>query len=131
MFPKKGNIVPRAAVHRQDKDGYAHAIAAALTAELGHSRQAVKTVMRWTHVNERTAKNWFSGKRGPRGEHLLALVEHSDEIFEVVLRLAGRDEVIAAKLLADARAALEIMLTRLDDFTRAGVPSSISRGRAR
>lgn len=118
MFPKKGNIVPRAGGHRVHKADYAGAIAAGLRAELGQSHQAVKTVMRWTHVNERTAKNWFAGRRGPRGEHLLGLIRHSDEILGVVLRLSDREQIIAAKLLLDARDVLREMLAKLDSLTK-------------
>src|SRR5450759_2943840 len=87
----------------KDKIKYPEAIAAALRAELGDSHRAVKSVMRWTGVNERTAKNWLAGRRGPRGEHLLALMRHSNVVLEIVLQLAGREQIIAGKALFDAR----------------------------
>jgi hypothetical protein len=72
--------------------------------------------MRWTGANERTVKNWLAGRRGPRGEHLLALMRHSNGALEIVLQLAGRDDLIAAKMLLDARNALAEMLARIDSW---------------
>jgi hypothetical protein len=63
-------------------------IAAALRRDLGSTHQAIKTVMRWTGASERTVKNWFAARSGPSGEHLVALIHHSDEVFERNLLLA-------------------------------------------
>ena len=102
--------------HRERKMqmNYQSAIAAALIIELGNSHRAVKTVMRWTGANERTVKNWFAGRRGPRGEHLLSLVRHSSAVLEAVLRLAGREQLIAGKMLLDVRSTLLKMLASID-----------------
>ncbi|MGC1778438.1 MAG: hypothetical protein WBB34_10860 [Xanthobacteraceae bacterium] len=116
MFPKKGNYFPNGAGGRKGNINYPAAIAAALRAELGDSHQAVKTVMRWTGANERTVKNWFAGRRGPRGEHLLDIIRHSNGALEIVLRLAGREQIIAAKMLLDARSIIAEMLTRIDSW---------------
>jgi hypothetical protein len=116
MFPKKGNYFPNGAGAGRRKVSYPAAIAAALRAELGNSHQAVKTVMRWTGANERTVKNWFAGRRGPRGEHLLALIRFSNGALEIVLQLAGREDLIAAKMLLDARNTLAEMLARIDSW---------------
>src|SRR6478672_9397027 len=117
MFPKKGNYFPNGIGGGKGGVGYPAAIATALRTELGNSHQAVKTVMRWTAANERTVKNWFAGRRGPRGEHLLALMRHSNAVLEVVLQLAGREQVIAAKMLLDARNVLANMLVQIDAWT--------------
>lgn len=106
MLPKKGKIVPGDNGQGQDKADYAMMIAKALREQLGTSHQGTKTVMRWTGASERTVKNWFSGANGPRGEHMIALVRHSDEILDVFLRMAGRRNIIAATKLADARTKL-------------------------
>lgn len=45
--------------------------------------------MHWTGATERTVKYWFSGERGPSGDHLIALARHSDAVLYVVA-LAGR-----------------------------------------
>ena len=110
MFPKTGNYFPNGGGSGRASVSYPVAIAAALKSELGNSHRAVKTVMRWTGANERTVKNWFAGKRGPRGEHLIGLIRHSNGVLESVLRLAGREQIVAAKLVLDARTILAIML---------------------
>jgi pyocin large subunit-like protein len=116
MFPKKGNYFPNGPRAGNGKLSYPVAIAAALRTELGNSHQAVKTVMRWTGANERTVKNWFAGRRGPRGEHLMALIRHSNGALEIVLQLSGREDLIAAKTLLDARNTLAEMLARIDSW---------------
>lgn len=98
-FPKEGKVFPRAI----EEAAYAFAIAGALRSGVGDTHQAVKTVARWTGANERTVKNWLSGACGPSGAHLLRLIQSSDEVLEVVLRVAGREQVIAANKLAIAR----------------------------
>jgi hypothetical protein len=99
---------------------YPEAVAAALRVELGDSHRAVKSVMRWTGASERTVKNWLAGTRGPRGEHLVALIRHSNGVLEIVLRLAGREQIIAGKALFDARNVLADMLAQIDSWMNAG-----------
>jgi hypothetical protein len=82
-------------------------IAAALHRELEGTHRAVKTTMRWTGASERTAKNWIAGSHGPSGEHLIALMRHSDEVLIGLLTLAGRDEAIVALRLVEMRDRLE------------------------
>nr|WP_253441713.1 hypothetical protein [Pseudomonas nitroreducens] len=83
MFTKTGNIF-------LNSDQYAYQIAQALRTELGASHQATKTLMRWTNAAERTAKNWLAGSSGPRGEHLVAIVMHSDAALDAFLSMAKR-----------------------------------------
>src|SRR5262245_65186330 len=71
MFPKKGKGFPGTGGTRGELD-YAASVATALRSELGDSHRAIKTVMRWTGATDRTAKNWVTGIRGPRGEHLIS-----------------------------------------------------------
>ena len=59
----------------------------ALREEPGDTHRAIKRAMRWTGASERTVKYWFAGERGPRGDHLIALVRNSDA---ALLVLAGR-----------------------------------------
>jgi hypothetical protein len=75
--------------------------------ELGSSHHAHKTLMRWTGANERTAKNWLSGSNGPSGEHLLALMRNSDQVFECVLRLSRRNVVLSSQRLAEVQSSLQ------------------------
>ncbi len=62
--------------------------------ELKGTRRAIKTVAKWTGASERTAKNWLSGRRGPNGPHLIALLAKSDALLEQILVLAGRAPVL-------------------------------------
>lgn len=84
--PKKGTTVHLNA----DQVAYRKAIAAALRAELGQTHQAVKTAMRWTGASERTVKYWLSGERGPSGDHLIVLAQHSDSVLLTTLAMAKR-----------------------------------------
>src|SRR5262249_61825552 len=102
MFPKKGKGFPGTGGTRGEHD-YAASIATALRGELGDSHQAIKTVMRWTGATDRTAKNWVTGIRGPTGEHLISLARHSDAVFEVIIRAAGRGTLLLAFGVIDAR----------------------------
>jgi hypothetical protein len=93
MRIKMGTIVPKmgTTVHlAADQARYRRAIADALRRELGPTHQAIKTAMRWTGASERTAKYWLSGERGPRGEHLILLAQHSDAVLMTILTMAER-----------------------------------------
>jgi hypothetical protein len=103
MFPKKGKVFPTGDGTAPRRLAYAAAIAEALRGGQGDSHQAIKAVMSWTGANKRTVKNWFAGTNGPSGEHLIALIHNSDLVFEVLLRLAGRERSVAAVKLIDAR----------------------------
>ena len=93
MRVKMGTVVPKkgTTVHLEaDQARYRKAIAAALRAELGQTHQAVKTAMRWTGASERTVKYWLSSERGPSGEHLIVLAQHSDAVLLTILAMAHR-----------------------------------------
>ena len=89
---------------------YAKEIAHALHRAYGGTHAAVKTVAALTGANERAVKNWFQAQNGPNGRHLVELVRHSDEALDAFLHMAGRESVLAAKRLVDARNKLEEML---------------------
>jgi hypothetical protein len=114
MIPKTGKNFPNGPRTGGGKINYPAEIATALRAELGDSHRAVTAVMRWTGANERTVKNWLAGRRGPRGEHLIQLIRHSDKVLETVLYAAGREQIIAAKTLVDTREFLAKMLQQID-----------------
>ena len=93
MRIKMGTSVPKmgTTVHLgADQAAYRKAISDTLRRELGHTHQAIKTVMRWTGASERTAKYWLSGERGPSGEHLIRLAQHSDAVLITILTMAER-----------------------------------------
>ncbi len=114
MFPKKGNVFPNADGKVRLEVSYRQTIAAALHRELGDTHRAVKTTMRWTGASERTAKNWIAGSHGPSGEHLIALMRHSDEVLIGLLTLAGRGEAIVALRLVEMRDRLEEIRQLID-----------------
>ncbi|MGA8136840.1 MAG: hypothetical protein WCA48_22190 [Pseudomonas gingeri] len=109
MFPKKGSFL-------LDSRQYAQGIAQALHAELGSTHQAVKTLMKWTDASEKTVKNWLGGVNGPRGEHLIALVQHSDVILNVVLLMAQRRSAMVSTALPALRRSLMETLAVVDAY---------------
>ena len=95
---------------------YAAVIAETLRETFGGTRRSVKTVMAYTGAGERTVKDWFDGKNGPNGENLVELVRHSDAVLEALLLMAGREDILAGKLLIDARDKLGEMLEIIDQL---------------
>ncbi len=114
MFPKMGKTFPDDDERKVDRIKYQMAIAAALKRELGGSHRAIKIVMRWTGVSERTAKNWLAGSHGPAGEHLVELMRNSNEVLAAVLSLAGRGELKIGAGLHETRETLLQLLQVLD-----------------
>ena len=122
-FPKKGKFFPNrdGNADRGEADrerGFAAVIASALNRSLGPTRAGAKTVASWTGANERTVKNWFSGRYGPSGEHLVALARHSDEVLGAFLAMADREDLlVATKLVAAEQAITELLIAvrRLSD----------------
>ena len=114
MLPKKGKKLHGGGLGGGPGLDFGGVIAAALRTELGSSHQTVKTVMRWTGASERTVKHWFAGTHGPRGEHLVALTRHSDEVFGAFLLMAGRGPVILAAKLAELRLKLLEVVEHID-----------------
>jgi hypothetical protein len=103
-------------------ESYPETVAHALQRQLGGTHQAVKTVMRWTGAGERTVKNWFAGSSGPSGQHLAALVRHSDEVFAAFLALGGRQQVAVAIKLVDVRNRVATVLEEIELLVQAEEP---------
>ncbi len=99
-----------------DGDAFARAISLALRAEYGDTHGAVKIVARLTGANLRSVRNWLEGKNAPNGRSLVALCRHSDRVFETVLRLSGRERLLKAKKLIDARQKLREIVSLLDQM---------------
>jgi hypothetical protein len=70
--------------------------------------------MKWTGANERTVKNWLTGRYGPNGEHLIQIFRYSNSVLDAFLRLAGREQTIAQEGLVTLREALAKALTQID-----------------
>ncbi|WP_374310378.1 hypothetical protein [Methylocella sp.] len=94
MLPKKGRSFPSGTGEPGNLRRYADVISLALKAELGGSRRTIKTVQRWTNASERTVKNWMSGCCGPDGDHLVALLAHSNTVLQMVLIASGRFDLV-------------------------------------
>ncbi len=114
--PVSGKTFPRASGRVAASYGseFRAVIAETLRDTFGGTRMSVKTVMAYTGAGERTVKNWFEGKNGPNGENLVELVRHSDEVLEALLLMAGREDILAGKLLVDGRDKLIEMLEIID-----------------
>ncbi len=116
--PGSGKTFPRSSgtVEKSDDYDFTAVIADTLREAFGRSGRSIKTVMAYTGAGQRAVKNWFEGKNGPNGENLVRLVRHSDEVLEALLLMAGRENILAGKLLVDARDKLVEMLEIIDQL---------------
>lgn len=116
MLPNTGTILPGRGATITEQD-YASLIRQALRDELGGSRAAAKSIMRWTGASNRTARNWLNGAASPSGYHLVCLARESNAVLAAMLSLSGRPELalsadIHAVEVALARAARAIAILR-------------------
>ena len=125
-FPKRGKTFPGGpGTHGTEQiqeigsnpHRYIAAVAAALRESLGDTRAGVKTVVAWTGTNERAVKNWFGGRNGPSGHHLIGLIRHSDDVLFALLRLADRQNLMLAQKIFAARATLVELLRLIDELS--------------
>ena len=114
MFPKMGKTFPKDEADHVSRYEYSEAISAALVRELGNSHRAIKTLMKWTGANERTAKNWLSGANGPSGQHLVEMLKHSDQLVFTIAELTGRQELGIVVYLCTLKLVLGRLTTSLD-----------------
>ena len=107
-FPKKGKSFPKRGRDRGsdfnlDDRAFAGRIAMALKAELKDRNSRAKLVAGWTGANERTVKNWISGRYAPCGRHLVVLAQHSDQVLSAILSMADRQDLLLARRAEDIR----------------------------
>jgi hypothetical protein len=107
-FPKKGKSFPKRGRDGRsdfslDDHAFAMKIASALTSELKNRNSRAKLVAGWTGANERTVKNWISGRYAPCGRHLVVLAQHSDEVLNAILLMADRQDLLLARRVGDLR----------------------------
>ena len=86
-----------------DDHAFAMKIASALTSELKDRNSRAKLVAGWTGANERTVKNWISGRYAPCGRHLVVLAQHSDQVLNAILSMADRQDLLLARKVEDLR----------------------------
>jgi len=107
-FPKKGKSFPKregdgSSDFSLDDHAFAMKIASALKAELKDRNSRAKLVAGWTGANERTVKNWILGRYAPCGRHLVLLAQHSDQVLNAILSMAGRQDLLLARKVEDLR----------------------------
>src|ERR1700685_471162 len=107
-FPKKGKSFPKRGGNGSsdfslDDHAFAMKIASALTSELKERNSRAKLVAGWTGANERTVKNWISGRYAPCGRHLVVLARHSDRVLGAILSMADRQDLLFARKVGDVR----------------------------
>jgi hypothetical protein len=114
-FPKRGKSFPKRGGHggsdfSLDDHAFAIKIASALTSELKDRNSRAKLVAGWTGANERTVKNWISGRYAPCGRHLVVLAQHSDQVLNAILLMADRHDRFLGGNVEDLRQkVLELM----------------------
>ena len=86
-----------------DDHEFAKKIGSALRAELKNRNSRAKLVAGWTGANERTVKNWISGRYAPCGRHLVVLAQHSDQVLNAILLIADRQDLFLARKVEDLR----------------------------
>ena len=102
---------------KSDNLSFQTAVADALRRDFGSAPSSVKQVAKLVNANERAVRNWFDGKNGPSGEHLVMLMRHSTAVLEIVLALSGRYDLIQTKLVSDAKDRIHEILSSLDRLT--------------
>lgn len=112
MVPNSGSKLRDSPVNLSDAV-LAQMIGTALKADLGGTRQATKTVMRWTQVSDHTARSWLNGHTSPSSLHLLELAAHSDTVMTVIMKATGHAGLELALDLAVVENALERTLARV------------------
>lgn len=109
MVQNTGSRLPNSTISLTEAK-LAHAIGAALQSELGASGRAVKTVMRWADVSDRTARTWLQGHGAPDAIHLIALSSHCPSVMTFVLKAAGYQRLSLSIDLIAAETALAAAL---------------------
>jgi len=115
MFPKKGRLLPGGTDDYTEAE-FAQIIASALKLEFGSTRHGAKTIMKWTGVGQRTAKNWLSGVHAPSGFNLVLLARESNAVLKVMMLLADRPEMSLGTNLISLRRILADTMTAIDEY---------------
>lgn len=109
-FTGKGGKVPRLTeqgLSRPHTSAVAIQIAGALRRGYGRLASMAKVIADRTERNERTVKGWLDGASAPDASSLVALMRDSDDVFDEICRLAGRDPDSANAKLRQLQAVLK------------------------
>lgn len=117
MVPKSGSRVPKRLPYSDAE--IAAIISRALVAELGGSRRATKTVMKWAHVSDRSARAWINGESCPSSCHLVLLASRSRAVMTALLGMAGHDHLAVALDLSEIEQELEHLVERVRELRNA------------
>jgi hypothetical protein len=112
---KKGKRFPQFELQSAPSP-FVRTMSRALAEELRRDGVTIKAVAHWAGVNERTVKNWISGRCGPSGDHLVRLVRYSDHLAVAFLGLADRPHASLLFQLREVRAVLCRTLLAVDHF---------------
>jgi hypothetical protein len=112
QLPKTGSQLPDSGFVLTES-AFAGHLAGALREDLGATRRAAKTVMRWTGVSDRTARAWLQGTTSPSGLHLVALAARSELVMAMVLRLTGHSDLGLVLRLHELETGLEQALCQV------------------
>jgi len=116
----KGRVLPISEDDASVTTAHADELFRAMRREATKRRGSVKLFMNWTGASERSAKAWLGGSSLPSANHLIALMASSDEIFEAVLRMAGRGIAASVLDLAAARSHLAQATAIVDRLVTGG-----------
>jgi len=114
----KGNKLPFFENAKEARECYAREIGTALRSEIAATGRSAKDIMRWTRASERAVKGWISGRRSPRGEHLIPLMACSEAVFAAVLKVTGRERSSRGRQVAEVRRLLSEVAAALDEIDR-------------
>lgn len=112
MVPISGSKL-RGTPNGLSDEALARMIGAALKTDLGGTRQATKTVMRWAQVSDHTARSWLNGRTSPSSLHLLELATQSHTVMTVILNATGYRGLELAHDLAAVEHSLEAALSKV------------------
>lgn len=112
MHPKSGLLLPENN-HPLKAIALTDLLKSSLQAELGNSRRATKTVMRWTGVSDKAARLWINGATNPSGIHLVNIMKNSPSTAIKVLELSGYQEVSLTLELRQIETSLHLALSKM------------------
>ena len=85
-------------------------IAKALRDDYGALGSAVKRIGRRIGANPRAIRNWYEGRNAPNSVHILLLAQSSPRVFEALLELIGRTDLLGShsegKIIPNGRAGM-------------------------